>query len=1057
MKITTFFLKRPTLFWSFFAMLLIAGVLSFRAMPKLEDPAVAVKQAIVVVPYSGANAHEVELKVAQVMEDKLRTLPNVYKITSTCHAGLAMLSVEFEMSVPLTEIEQYFDLLRRKVNDVKMYLPQDCGDPIVIDDMMDVYGIFYSFSGDGYDYPELNRYAELIQRELLKVQGVKRINIVGNRQEVINITLSKEQIARNGMLPNQIMMALQSATSTVGGGKYQSGTDELQVRVDAEVKSVVELQNMLLKTTDGKLIKLGDVAQIERTYASPQSHGFFVNGKPSLAIMVAMENDAVVPDVGKAVDARLNELLHTLPAGLETDKIFFQPDKVDDAINSFMWNLLLSVAVVILVLIFAMGFRSGSIIGIGLILTIAASLPLLLTLGTTLQRISLGAFIIAMGMLVDNAIVIMDGIMVDKRKGFGPKTYLHRIGKNNALPLLGATIIAASTFMGIFLAEGSAAEYASDLFLVLCVSLLLSWLFALVQVPFFAKVWYPARLSSEEKNDKGEMHNGKMHRMVHSLISTFIQHKTVSIATAFAVLLVSLWGMTKVKNLFFPDFDYKQFIVEYHLPSQTDPDQVRNDLIEISELLLQNPAIERVAANQGGAAGLYCLVRPMTQGGDSYGELLIDCKDYEAVCEQIPIVRQQLRTLYPDAYIRIRKYNFSISTSHTVEVEFAGPDPAVLRDLSRQAEEIMRACPLVDPYSVSNNWKPQEKTLLARFNQQDALRAGISRGDIGNALKAANEGMTIGVMNDADNMVLLNLQVRNDDGSRIENIRDIPVWTMLNVSISPDDLMGVMTGGKSISEVQERMFRATPLSNITDDLSLQWDDNLVRRVNGQRVIEAECDPNYDLWEATPAAILADIQEEINAIELPHGYSIRWTGEIEMQETASTSVTKWMPLTLAIILLVLLMLFNSWKQVFLILICIPFVFVGITPTLLLTHSPFTFMAIIGMMGLMGMMVKNAIVLVNEINRLQTEEKMKPYDAIINATISRVTPVLMASLTTIVGMIPLLGDPMYSSMALTIMGGLAVGTVITLLLLPLLYAAFYKIAPSNSPKGEGANTL
>nr|WP_321452532.1 efflux RND transporter permease subunit [uncultured Carboxylicivirga sp.] len=1049
MKITEFFLKRPTLFWSFLAILLFAGVLSFKAMPKLEDPAVAVKQAMVVVPYPGANAHEVELKVVQVMEDKLRTLPNVYKLRSECHAGMAMISVEFDLTVPIAKIEQYFDLLRRKVNDVKMFLPQDCGDPIVIDDMMDVYGIFYSLSGDGYSYHELNKYAGLIQRELLTVKGVKRINLVGNRHEVINITLSKENVARNGMIPNQIMMSLSSATSTVGGGKYQSGSDNFQVRVDAEVKTVEDLQNLLIKTMDGKQIKLGDIADIEKGYAEPQTQGFFVNGKPSIAIMVTLENNVVVPDVGEAVDAKLAEVMQTLPVGIETNKVFFQPDKVNEAISSFMWNLVMSVLVVIIVLIFAMGFRSGMIIGSGLVLTIAASLPILLTMGTTLQRISLGAFIIAMGMLVDNAIVIMDGIIVDKKKGYGPKTYLHKIGKNNALPLLGATIIAVSTFIGVFLADGSAAEYSSDLFLVLCVSLLLSWVFALVQVPFFAKVWYPARLTDKDKKgNRDDVMNGKVHKIVRRLMTLFIKYRKIALIVAFAILLISFYGMTYVKNLFFPDFDYKQFIVEYHMPSQTDPDKVRDDLLEMSELLLKNPAIEKVSASQGGAPGMYCLVRPMTNGGDSYGELIVDCPDYNTVCEQIPMVRKQLRELYPDAYIRIRKYNFSISTSHTVEVEFAGPDPAVLRNLSKQAEDIMRQCPLVDPYSVSNNWKPQEKTLLAVYNQQDALRAGISRGDVGNALQAANNGMTVGVINDADNMVLINLRVRNEDGSRIQNIRDIPVWTMMNVSVSEDDLTGVMTGGKSLSELQDRMFRATPLSNVTNDISLQWDDNLVRRVNGQRIIEAECDPNYDLWEATPAAVLANIQDDINAIELPHGYSMHWTGEIEMQEDASASTLKWMPLTLAIILIVLLMLFNSWRQVILILICIPFVFVGITPTLLLTKSPFTFMAIIGMMGLMGMMVKNAIVLVNEINRLQTEEKVHPYNAVVDATISRVTPVLMASLTTIVGMVPLLGDPMYSSMALTIMGGLAVGTVITLLLLPLLYTAFYRIRkPQN----------
>ena len=1031
-RITEYFMKRPMQFWSFVTAIIIAGILSFIQMPKLEDPAVSAKQAMVIVPYPGASAHETELKVALMMEEELRALPDVNKIKTECRNGMAMFTVEFQMTVLTKDLEQHFDLLRRKVNDASSRLPQGCYDPIVIDDMMDVYGIFYAFTADGYDYPEMYKYAQMIKRELSGVKGVKRINIVGNRDEVINITLSKEQISRNGVIPTQIMSTLQGAFKTVNAGKYQSGNELIPIYVDSESKDENDIRNLLIQTTDGKTLRLGDIAKIERTYSEPQRNGFFVNGKPALAICIAMESSAIVPDVGKAIDKRLDEVMKNIPAGMNTEKIFFQPDKVEDAISSFMWNLVESVAIVILVLIFTMGFRSGLIIGFGLILTVAVSFPILLVCGTTLQRISLGAFIVAMGMLVDNAVVIMDGILIDKKRGFAPKNYLYRIGQNTAMPLLGATIIAASTFLCVYLSPDSAGEYSGDLFLVLCVSLLASWILALVQVPVCAKTWLPIRGKNSGNNNETVM-NSPVHKFVRNTISRLINYKKTAIGVAFAILILCFAGMSKVKNLFFPDFDYKQYVVECFFPSATNPDVVRDKLLEMSILLSERKDIERIAVSQGSAPAHYCLVRPMTSGGDCYGELIIDCKDYNTVVKQIPEVRRELREKYPDAYIRCRKYNFSISTSHTVEVEFAGPDPAVLKKLSCKAEDIMRKCEYVDPYSVQNNWKPYGKSYITKYLQQDALRSGVGRSDIANAL----------AINDKDKTIVVNMLVRNEDGSRIDDLNDIPVWSMMNLHMSNDELNSAIAGGKGMSELQDKIFRATPLSRVAEGITMEWDEDIVMRLNGQRVIEAECDPNSEIDEATPAKVVESIKEEIEGIDLPAGYSMRWVGEGEVQGEAINNLMKYVPITIFIILAILLLLFNSWKKVILILICFPFVFCGIVPSLLITNQPMTFMAIIGMMGLIGMMVKNAIVLVDEINRLQTEEKKMPYTAVIEATVSRVRPVLMASLTTIVGMIPLITDPMYSSMAITIMGGLAVGTLITLILLPIFYTVLFNI--------------
>ena len=1049
MKWVRFFTERATLFWSLMAAILVAGVIAYIQMPKLEDPVVAVKQAMVVVTYPGASAHEVELEVAMPLEDVLRTMPDVKKIKSECHDQTAMVTVEFWMTVPKAELEQRFDLMRRKVNDLSLQLPQGCT-PIVIDDMMDVYGIFFAFTGEGYTYPELYKYAKLVRRDLLTLDGVKRVSIAGNWDEEISITLSKEKVSRNGVLPSQIMMSLSGATSAVDGGSYENVDDNFRFVITGEALDEDDLRDLQIQTLDGKVVRLGDVATVERGFTDPQRQGFYFGGQPALAICVSMEDDAIVPDVGKLVDAQVAETLKKLPAGMELHKEFFQPDKVNTAIYSFLLNLLESVAIVIVALIFSMGWRSGVIIGFGLVLTIALSFPLLLACGTTLHRISLGAFIVAMGMLVDNAIVIMDGILVDKKRGLPVDTYLYRIGRRTALPLLGATVIAASTFLCVYLSPGSTGEYTSDLFLVLCFSLLSSWVLALVQVPMCVKSWFPPREHTDEEKAerKAEVMNSPMHRFVRGTVERLIAHKGLTIATAILVLALCGFGMTKVKNLFFPDFDYKQFVVEVFMPAQTDPEAVKAQMLEMSELVMNYPQVDQVAASMGSAPARYCLVRPMTSGGDCYYELMVDCKNFKTVKKVAPKLRQMLRERYPDSYIRTKHYNFSISTSHTVEVEFYGPDPAVLRDLSRQAEDIMRQSPYVDPYSVQNNWKPRSKVIVAEYNRQNALSAGIERSDIGTSLLAATDGKTIGVIYDQDKLVQIKLKVRDEDGNRIQELGEIPVWSTMNVHVTDNALSGLMTGSLSASDIQDDVFRATTLSNVTDSVYLSWDEQIVLRTNGQRAIEAECDPNTALFQGTPAKLLADITPAIEAIPLPDGYSMKWVGEQELQNEGTSGLYAYIPITAFMILILLLLLFNSWKKLILILICLPFVICGITPMLLVFRQPFTFMAIVGVMGLMGMMAKNSIVLVDEIGRLQDEEHYSPYRAVVDATVSRVRPVIMASLTTIVGMIPLITDPMYGSMAIVIMGGLAVGTVITLLLLPMFYTAFYRIKPEKN---------
>lgn len=533
-KLAQFFVRRPTLFWSLMIGVILCGVFSYLQMPKLEDPAVPIKQVSVITLYPGAEATSVELDVAVPIEDALRTLPNVDKIKSDVTTGRAIIGVEFVKELPMSEIEQHFDLVRRKVADVSMKLPQGAMDPVVVDDMMDVYGLFYAFYGEGYSSKELEKYAKLLRRELLTVPGVKRINIGGTQSEVINIEFTPEFLKSNGLIPTQLMLGLQSATGAVDAGRVRSGSRRLTMEVTEGIRDIEDIKNLLLSTPDGKRVRVGDVAKVTREYATPRTNSVYVNNQSALTIAITLENTAVVPDVGKAVDAKLAEVMKRFPVGMETDKIFFQPDKVDDAMAGFMLNLLESVLIVVVLLMFTMGWRSGVIIGFGLVLTVALSFPVLSVAGTTLQRISLGAFIVAMGMLVDNSVVIMDGILSDRAKGLPQNKYLYRIGNNTAMPLLGATIIAACTFLPIYITPGSTGEFAGDLFVVISVSLLASWILALIQVPFCSKFWLGPKKKSEKNT---ELYGNALYRTIRSILQFIIGHRIVSIGCAINIVL----------------------------------------------------------------------------------------------------------------------------------------------------------------------------------------------------------------------------------------------------------------------------------------------------------------------------------------------------------------------------------------------------------------------------------------------------------------------------------------------------------------------------------------
>ncbi len=1021
------------------AMLIIGGFLAIRGMGKLEDPELIVKQALVVTTYPGASAHQVEMEVTDVLEKSIRTMKNLDYVESRSMNDLSMITVNLSTLVQNDEVEDMWTLLRRKVSDVQGQLPEGATSSVVKDDFGDVMGMFYAMTADGFSDREMGDYAELLKNNILAIEGVSRVDIYGQRSECINIELYEDKIANLGISPAEVLSTLSGQNKTVYSGYYDADGMRLRVSVNDKYRSVEDIEELLLQGHQGDQFRLRDIAKVSLGYEEPVRNEMSYDNEKALGIAISALTEADITQVGKKVERCIDEITQTrLPAGIELHKVFFQPDRVNDALNNFVVNLVESVVIVVLLLIFFMGFRSGLIIGFNLVIIVLGSILILNLAGGTLQRVSLAAFILAMGMLVDNAIVIIDGILVDMQRGMSRRQALTGIGKRTAMPLLGATLIAILAFFPIFLSPDTAGIYVRDLFIVLAVSLLLSWVLALVYVPLQAK-----RMLRVKKNNEGkDPYDNIWYRALRSVLSWALTHRTVTIGATVVLLFSALVCYRFLPQGFFPDMDYDQLYIEYKLPEGTSSDKVAEDLNSITDYLLSRDEITHVTASVGGTPARYNLVRSVADPSLSYGELIVDYTSSKKLVSTMDEIQKYLTDNYPDAYVRLKRYNLMYK-KYPIEVQFNGPDPAVLRDLTRQALEIMDASPAI--FLTRSDWEPQTLALMAQYNQPIARNVGLSRSDVGLSLLSATNGIPASVFHDNRHQQTIYLKCVDSNGKPIESLQNTSVFSLMPsiTSLSKDLVQGLMTGAYTEEDVLNDILRTVPLSQVTDGIKLVWEDPLVIRYNGQRAMRAQGNPVTGVGTEDARQTIV---KQIEAIELPDGYSMQWEGEHKASSSASEYLFKYFPVAIILMIAILIMLFKDYKKPAIIFCCIPLLLIGVIFGMLVSGKTFGFVAIVGILGLIGMIIKNGIVLMDEVT-LQLRAGVDPVEALLNSSSSRFRPVMMASLTTILGMIPLLSDDLFGPLAVTIMGGLLVGTLITLLIIPVLYSLFFRIKTSK----------
>ena len=1025
--------------------LIIGGFLSYLKMPKLEDPAIKVRQAMIVTTYPGASAHQVELEVTDQIEKAIREVASVDNVQSQSMNDLSIITVE--LLTTTKDIEQQWDMVRRKVTNVQSKLPADASVPIVRDDFGDVYGMFYALTGDGLEDNELGDYAELMKRELIDIDGVCRVDIYGKRSQCINIELHQDKMANLGVMPMEVIQTLNGQNKTVYAGYYDNGNNRIRVSVSDRFNNPEDIGNMLIQGHDDKQLRIRDIALVETSYENPTRNALKYDGERAIGISVACLAEKDVTKIGAIVEERLAAIENRLPAGVEYHKVFFQPERVSNALNTFLINLLESVLIVIVVLIFTMGMKSGLIIGMSLVTIVFGSFLILSGFDGTLQRVSLASFILAMGMLVDNAIVIVDGILVDKKKGKPHIEALTSIGRKTAMPLLGATLIAILAFLPIFMSPDTAGVYVRDLFIVIAVSLLLSWLLALTHVPIMCKrllfTKKAVRASLNEANNQTDeledMYKGKAYTILEGILRFGLNHRITFVIGAIALFAISAFCYKFLDQAFFPDMEYDQLYMEYKLPEGNNSTQVEKDLKEISEYLKTREEIKHITTSIGGTPSRYNLVRSIATPSLAYGELIIDFTSPSDLVDNIDEIQNELCKRYPQAYIKLKRYNLMYK-KYPIEAMFTGPDPEVLHQLTDSAMAVVSRSDKV--YLPTTDWEPRCPKLSVDYNQSAARNSGLSRSEVGTSVLAYTGGIPIATFFEGINPKKVYVKCVDDDGENIDNLKNVEVFGLLpNISrvANKEYLMKVLTGSIKKEDVIEELTSTTQLRQITSDIRVEWEDPVVMRYNGQRAQRVQCSPRPGVGTEEARASL---EKELAKIQLPEGYTMSWQGEKKASDDSMKYLFANFPLAIILMIGILILLFKDYKKPIIIFCCIPLILTGVIPSVLISGKAFGFVAIVGVLGLIGMMIKNGIVLMDEIN-LEINSGMNPYDALINSSKSRLRPVMMASLTTILGMIPLVPDAMFGSLSVTIMGGLFMGTLITLIFIPVLYSLFFKV--------------
>ncbi len=1045
MNIAELSIKKSVITWTMTLVLLVLGYFSYKALPRLEDPEFAIKTAVVITPYPGASPGEVEKEVTEKIEKAAQEMGQLKRVESYSWRGLSVVKVEIKDKYDKQALPQVWDELRRRVSDYTPQLPPDAGPVTVNDDFGDVYGVYFALTGKGFSFAELKSVAELLKRELLVVQDAKKVTFFGVQNETIYVEMSRARMSALKITRQEIFDALKAKNLPADSGHIRIPPQYIAINPTGEFKSEKDFGDLFIASKGGKLIYLKDVATVRRGYQDPPRNILRIDGQPAIGIAISTVAGGNAVTMGEAVKKRIAELQTQIPIGMDLRIISMQSDSVIKAINGFIVNLLEAVAIVVVVLLIFMGLRSGLIIGFILLLTIAATFVVMDYYKITLERISLGALIIALGMLVDNAIVVVDGMKTRMEKGVDGLEAAKQVVGQNAVPLAGATAVAILAFASIGGMNNSTGEFCRSLYYVILISLSLSWVTAVTSTPLITQKFILSRKRAAQAADaeQKDPYGGKFYQLYRGLVVAAIRFRWVTIAVVVGLFGAALYGFGFVSNQFFPASTRPQFMVECQFRDGIHIRHTEKGVAAMEKYLKSLPGVTETASAIGSGHPRFLLTYDVPIDADArYCSILVGVKDYSIIEKLYYKVQNDLETMFPDVTVNVKKFNIGPGNGGKIQLRINGPDKEELRKLADKAMAVLAADPQTK--ALRTEWGQKVKVLRPIVAEDRARRLGISRPMIAAAVKSNFEGTVTGLYREGIDLIPIVARAPRDERMTVENLNEINVFSPM--------------AGKEI-----------PVLQVINGLETGWENPRVARWHRRSMIKIHADartelPSQLLARVKPkiekalgvdyAAYLDKKPEKIDAATIPvkyddiiplkgrPGYFIAWSGEAEDSANANEQLGASIPIYFGMMILVVIFLFNAFKQPLIIWLTVPLSIIGVTAGLLIFHQPFGFMALLGLMSLAGMLIKNAVVLIDQID-LEIREGKPPFAAIVDSGASRLKPVAMAALTTMMGMIPLFTDAFFVAMAVTIVFGLGFATLLTLIFVPTLYAVFFKV--------------
>jgi multidrug efflux pump subunit AcrB len=1016
MNLADFSLRNRTTTMVLTMVLLVAGIVSFGDLARLEDPEFTIKEALVITPYPGATAAEVEEEVSDKIEQAVQQLGQLKEVESKSDRGLSTVTVRIKDKYDKFALPQVWDELRRKVSDVQGQLPPGAGPSIVNDDYGDVFGVFVAIYGDEYSYAEIKEYAKFLRRELLLVPDVSKIELWGDRTEAVYVEPNRDRMSQLGIHPMQIVNGLRDKNIVSDAGRIRVGPSFIAVAPTGTFESVEEFEDLLLSGVSdaGKgQIYLRDVADVRRGYVDPPTRVLHYDGHPAIGLAISTVSGGNVVTMGAAVEKRARELAPRTPLGIEFGIVSLQSDAVTIAIDSFLVSLFEAVAIVIVVLLAFMGVRSGLIIGFVLAVTICGTFIFMGPWDVALERISLGALIIALGMLVDNAIVVVDGVLVRTKKGQDAAEAAREVVAQTSMPLLGATAVAIMAFGAIGLSEDSTGEFCRSLFRVVFISLSLSWITAVTLTPLLCVMFLkPAKIdSSQDQAGEFDSYPGALYSVYRRFLLLAIHFRYVTVLVVLAMFAFSLWGFQYVDKTFFPSSTRPQFMLDFWLPQGTHIDETMRVGSDVEKYLLELDGANHVTTLGGAGGPRFLLTYSPEKLNSAYLQFLVDVDNYTLIDNLIAQAEVQLPELFPDAEVYGRKFILGPGSGGKLQIRFSGPAQDRLRALATQTMDILYEDG--GAKAIRTDWRQQVKVVRPVIAEEEANYAGVATPDVAMTVAMGFQGQTVSVYRENDELLPIIVRAPEEERSDVASIQNIQIW-------SPAAQQNI------------------PLRQVVSGFDTDFENEIVQRLNRKSTITVHTDPTF----GSSNALLGRVRPKVEALEKGPDYEIEWWGEYRDSTRAQAGIAASLPFFLLSMVLVVIGLFNALRQPLVIWLCVPLALIGVTAGLLLTRQPFGFMALLGFMSLSGMLIKNAIVLIDEIEiqKTQTSDVLK---AIIDSGLSRLRPVSMAALTTALGMIPLVFDAFFVAMAVTVIFGLMVATVLTMIVVPVFYAILFRV--------------